>query len=802
MRRKIAAAPAAATTAAPSEPPEFSSPFKQQRYGERLSCFRRTTCVVSCLAAQGLVVGGCGLMVLGNVSTFAKQSPIVTYACWPPGECACDGRAACNVTLELSEALDPPVLLMYQLESFYASHRRYRPSLSYDQLADPGQPFSRADLEDCHPLVAPPAESLAPYSPCGLRAATMFDDAVAMLDAEGLAVNLSKQTIAATWPLADEDVRLKFANFPNRTATPLSPLLAHPNLANTTLGREAAQTAAAAHGHTTGGVRLGWSAAEVDPQADFISWMRGAPYPLVRKPLALIERRLPAGRYTLHVRSNYPAALFKGSKSLLLGTWGPLGADHGALAAYCLVLMAVSLIVAAMLMLARKASKLEGRCEAMLAVNAAHDAAREAEREAELQAIEAAEERAREEARQKRQREEEEARLAEEARIAEENREANELREAWKRNEELRVARELGEIDDEPVPPSTPAPPPAATPTPAPAAAAAAASGPAPAPSAASDAAADAAPAVDSHPTVSVPPDSPPGPSNRREKGQSRSRGSSAGSRAEGDASARAGGEKSRRPRSGEGKSGGGGGGGGGGGEEGGDGRDVSPSGGGRRRRTVRTAAEGAAAEDSPKDAPAKEADNPVDKWKAGRDRSSRSDPRAPDAITQQPSPEGRRRRGGGGGGGGSAREKHTARGERSQHGAAPDSGGEERAEPSANHRERHHSRSRGESRGGAGDSPKACHRDRSSGSRSGERGEGSSRRSGASPPGGRKRSSSGGNGERTRDRRATPEPELESEPEADTTAEPVDATKEASRRRRKQRAKDWGNRVDEALNA
>ena len=799
VRRKVGAAPAAAP-AASSEPPEFSSPFKQQRYGERLSCFRRTTCVVSCLAAQGLVVGGCGLMVLGNVSTFAKRSPIVTYACWPPGECACDGRAACNVTLELSEALDPPILLMYQLESFYASHRRYKPSLSYDQLAGPGQSFSRADLEDCHPLIAPPAESLAPYSPCGLRAATMFDDAVAMLDTEGLAVNLSKQTIAATWPLADEDVRLKFANFPNRTAAQLSPLLAHPNLANTTLGREAAQAAAAAHGYGAGGVHLGWSAAEVDPQADFMSWMRGAPHSLVRKPLALIERRLPAGRYTLHVRSNYPAALFHGSKSLLLGTWGPLGADHGALAAYCLVLMAASLLMAAVLLLARKASKLEARCEAMLAVNAAHDAAREAAREAERRAIELAEERACEEARRKRLREEEEARRAEEARLAEENREANQLREAWKRNEELRVARELGEIDDEPAPPPTPAPPPAVA-TPASAAAPAAAATPAaaaaPAAAPASDAAADAAPAVDAPPAVAVPPDSPPGQSGRREKGQGRSRGGSAASRAEGGASARAGGgDKSRRPRSGSGGDEGGGGSGGGGRDPSPSG--VSPSGGGRRRRTTRTAAEGGAAEESVsvKDAAAKDADNPVDKWRAGRERSSRSDPRAPDASAQTPSPEGRRR----------ARDKRgggSARGERSvkSPGAAPDSGGEDRAEPCANHRERHHSRSRGESRGGDGDSPNVVHRERS---RSGERGEGSSRRSGASPPGGRKRSSSGGNGERQRDRRATPEPELESqsEPEADAAAEPVDATKEASRRRRKQRAKDWGSRVDEALNA
>ena len=304
----------------------FRSSFKQQKYDESVSCLRSLPCVRACMVCQALVVGGFGLMLIGNTVSRFKQSPIVTYACWPESGCACDGRSSCNVSMELSEAMEPPLLIMYQLDRFYTSHRRYKPSFSPLQLRGKGQSFSREELEeDCYPLVAPPNASLPPFAPCGLRAATIFDDRVILLDPEGQPVNLSK-AIVPSWPLSEKGLRAKFGVFANRSETRVSPLLAHPALANTSLGLAAAATAAAAATTAAAGDEGDpWAAisataaavgsTEEDAQADLIGWLRGSPSPLLRKPLARIEARLPAGRYTLIVRSSFPTELFRGNKA-------------------------------------------------------------------------------------------------------------------------------------------------------------------------------------------------------------------------------------------------------------------------------------------------------------------------------------------------------------------------------------------------------------------------------------------------------------------------------------------------------
>ena len=194
----------------------FRSTFKQQSFGESVSCLRSLPCVAACLVCQALVVAGFGLLLLGNTVSRFKQSPIVTYGCWPEAGCACDGRRSCNLTLQLTEDMEPPVLIMYQLDRFYTSHRRYKPSFSPLQLRGKGQSFSREELEDCYPLIAPPNTSLPPYAPCGLRAATIFDDRVIMLDPNGQPVNLSKD-IVPSFPLSERRLRAKFRVFANRS---------------------------------------------------------------------------------------------------------------------------------------------------------------------------------------------------------------------------------------------------------------------------------------------------------------------------------------------------------------------------------------------------------------------------------------------------------------------------------------------------------------------------------------------------------------------------------------------------------
>ena len=153
-------------------------------------------------------------------------------------DCVCHGKALCEVRLSVAREMKQPLMLQYQLDSFYQNHRRYLNSVSHAQLsrssleqqssaldyevplprpapapypprtrtchrrapaAHPRAPLppertrarARAltvtspaswaqDIDDdCAPLVSPNGSSAAPpYDPCGVKAASLFNDYV------------------------------------------------------------------------------------------------------------------------------------------------------------------------------------------------------------------------------------------------------------------------------------------------------------------------------------------------------------------------------------------------------------------------------------------------------------------------------------------------------------------------------------------------------------------------------------------------------------------------------------------------
>ncbi|KXZ53793.1 hypothetical protein GPECTOR_6g711 [Gonium pectorale] len=91
-----------------------------------------------------------------------------------------DAGVAQTLHTTVPRAMYPPLYLLYELPGFFATHKRYIRSASWEQLA--GRPVGPGDLSRCepalylggHPNVSLPSSGLV--NPCGLRAAAFFND--------------------------------------------------------------------------------------------------------------------------------------------------------------------------------------------------------------------------------------------------------------------------------------------------------------------------------------------------------------------------------------------------------------------------------------------------------------------------------------------------------------------------------------------------------------------------------------------------------------------------------------------------
>lgn len=96
------------------------------------------------------------------------------------------GLTRCHKEFTVSEEMQPPIYMYYQLTNFYQSHRRYLKSRSAAQLA--GKKVDDSTLTtDCYPAITNrdlgktvswgnvTLDPDAIASPCGLVAATMFN---------------------------------------------------------------------------------------------------------------------------------------------------------------------------------------------------------------------------------------------------------------------------------------------------------------------------------------------------------------------------------------------------------------------------------------------------------------------------------------------------------------------------------------------------------------------------------------------------------------------------------------------------
>lgn len=233
-------------------------------------------------------------------------------------------QGICKLQFQIPSDIGSPVFMFYQLENFYANHRRYVKSYSEDQLN--GKAASLSDIKDtvgqnCQPL-SENSEGIRIY-PCGLIANSLFNDTFSSLVAvndttedyqmtnDGIAWSTNKNRMKKTQYQASEVVPppnwiKKFPNGYDDTNMP-----------------------------------------DISTWPEFQNWMQTSALPKFSK-LALRNDKesLKAGTYEVAIGLHWPVKEFNGKKSLYISTRSVIGGRNSFLGISWVVCGALCLIIA------------------------------------------------------------------------------------------------------------------------------------------------------------------------------------------------------------------------------------------------------------------------------------------------------------------------------------------------------------------------------------------------------------------------------------------------------------------------
>ncbi|KAH3683228.1 hypothetical protein WICPIJ_005804 [Wickerhamomyces pijperi] len=212
-------------------------------------------------------------------------------------------QGICKLQFQIPNDIGSPVFLFYQIENFYANHRRYVKSYSEDQLN--GKAASLSDIKDtvgqnCQPLSE--NEDGVRIYPCGLIANSLFNDTFSSLSAvndttedyqmtnKGIAWSTNKNRMQKTKYSASEVV------------PPPNWIKMFPDGYNDD------------------------NMPDISTWSEFQNWMQTSALPKFSK-LALRNDNdvLKAGTYEVEVGLHWPVQEFNGKKSLYISTRSVIG---------------------------------------------------------------------------------------------------------------------------------------------------------------------------------------------------------------------------------------------------------------------------------------------------------------------------------------------------------------------------------------------------------------------------------------------------------------------------------------------
>ena len=203
----------------------------------------------------------------------------------------------CNLRLKVTDDMDAPIYVYYEMSNFYQNHRRIAKSVSATQLRS-GEKVE--DPDECAPaLYIDNNKTLGggeEVLPCGLRAATYFNDSFA-LEIAGEEVEVSSKGIAFK-----SDVDVKYTDKQARNFNVLV--------------------------NGTGDYRLGGTIdGRIKDDERFIVWMRTAALPSFRKLWGKISNRSfkKGEEIVVTVNNRYNSYGYGGEKALVLSTASWLG---------------------------------------------------------------------------------------------------------------------------------------------------------------------------------------------------------------------------------------------------------------------------------------------------------------------------------------------------------------------------------------------------------------------------------------------------------------------------------------------
>ncbi|KAI1362314.1 CDC50 family protein [Xylaria arbuscula] len=223
------------------------------------------------------------------------------------------GLRNCSLQFTLPQDLSAPVRAYYKLDNFYQNHRRYVASFNADQLLAKTVSTSTLDNTNCPPLATEEVEEdgekkVRQIYPCGLIANSIFNDTI------GPPLRLgTNDSDYYTWSESGIAWESDMALYKNLEEPDYDVIIPPPNW------RIRYPNERYDEDHPPPNIK---------DDEHFISWMRTAALPSFFKPWAFGNETLAAGTYSIDIVDNFNMTAYKGRKSLVITTTGPLGGKN------------------------------------------------------------------------------------------------------------------------------------------------------------------------------------------------------------------------------------------------------------------------------------------------------------------------------------------------------------------------------------------------------------------------------------------------------------------------------------------